>query len=135
MSVEALSRPETAALLRDAVGTSSGINFAAMKERLFARLFQGLVYSQIWEDPDVDMAAMELSPSHHVVTIASGGCNALSYLTAHPRKVTAVDLSPAHVALLKLKMEGLRRLPGWPPPCRRRRVGHRPPLQVRRCRG
>ena len=113
MTLETLTAPETATLLRDAVGRRSGLSIDALKEWLFALLFQGLVYPQIWEDPEVDMAAMELSPAHHVVTIASGGCNALSYLVAHPRKVTAVDLSPAHVALLKLKIEGLRRLPSW----------------------
>lgn len=113
MSVDVLTRPETAALVRDAVGAPSGLGWQALQERLFARLFQGLVYSQIWEDPDVDMRAMALQPSHHVVTIASGGCNALSYLTANPRKVTAVDLSPAHVALLKLKIEGAKHLASW----------------------
>jgi len=113
MTIDTLSPPETATLLRDAVSQHSGLSFEALKGWLFARLFQGLVYPQIWEDPEVDMAAMEISPAHHVVTIASGGCNALSYLAAHPRKVTAVDLSPAHVALLKLKIEGLRHLPSW----------------------
>ena len=113
MTIDTLIVPETATLLRDAVGQRSGLSFDALKEWLFARLFQGLVYPQIWEDPEVDMAAMALSPAHHVVTIASGGCNALSYLTANPRKVTAVDLSPAHVALVKLKIEGLRYLPNW----------------------
>jgi S-adenosylmethionine-diacylglycerol 3-amino-3-carboxypropyl transferase len=113
MTVDTLSSPETATLLRDAVGQRSGLSFDALKEWLFARLFKGLVYAQIWEDPEVDLAAMALSPAHHVVTIASGGCNALSYLTANPRKVTAVDLSPAHVALVKLKIDGLRYLPSW----------------------
>jgi S-adenosylmethionine-diacylglycerol 3-amino-3-carboxypropyl transferase len=113
MTIETLSPPETATLLRDAVGQHSGLSYDALKEWLFARLFQGLVYPQIWEDPDVDMTAMELCPAHHVVTIASGGCNALSYLSVNPRKVTAVDLSPAHVALLKLKIAGVRHLPSW----------------------
>lgn len=37
----------------------------------------------------------------------------LSYLTANPAKITAVDLNPAHVALLRLKLAGLSHLPGW----------------------
>lgn len=113
MTVHTLCPAETANLLRNAVGNQSGRRVDALKASVFARLFQGLVYSQIWEDPEVDMDAMEILPSHHVVTIASGGCNALSYLLAKPAKVTAVDLSPAHVALLKLKIEGLKHLPGW----------------------
>ena len=43
-----------------------------LSERLFAHVFKGLVYPQIWEDPDVDMAALKIEPGHHVVTIASG---------------------------------------------------------------
>lgn len=75
----------------------------SLKERLFAYWFQRLVYTQIWEDPVVDMEALQLGRLDHVVTIASGGCNALSYLTAQPGKVTAVDLNHTHVALVKLK--------------------------------
>jgi S-adenosylmethionine-diacylglycerol 3-amino-3-carboxypropyl transferase len=79
-------------------------------ERLFARLFEGLVYAQIWEDPEVDMAALELGPADRVVAIASGGCNVMSYLTADPARVLAVDLNPAHLALLELKLKAARHL-------------------------
>jgi S-adenosylmethionine-diacylglycerol 3-amino-3-carboxypropyl transferase len=51
-----------------------------------ALAFRGLVYAQIWEDPVVDMAALAIEPQHRIVTIASGSCNALSYLTAGPRR-------------------------------------------------
>ncbi len=61
-------------------------------ERAFTFAFRGLVYAQIWEDPAVDMEALAITPDSHVVTIASGGCNVLSYLTADPAKITAVDL-------------------------------------------
>jgi S-adenosylmethionine-diacylglycerol 3-amino-3-carboxypropyl transferase len=81
---------------------------ATLKERLFAMWFRQLVYTQIWEDPVVDMKALNLDANDHVVTIASGGCNALSYLLANPAKVTAVDLNHAHVSLVRLKMAGLR---------------------------
>ena len=80
-------------------------------ERLFSRLFLGLVYPQIWEDPVVDMAALELTSADNIVCIASGSCNMLSYLTAGPASVTAVDLSPAHVALGQLKLAAARSLP------------------------
>ncbi len=112
MTVNAISSSTTRALVNDAV-RPEGLGLRGLQERLFSYLFRGLVYAQIWEDPDVDMAAMELKPHHHVVTIASGGCNALSYLSAMPAKVTAVDLNRAHVALVRLKIEGLKRLPGW----------------------
>ena len=80
-------------------------------ERLFAKLFEGLVYAQIWEDPEVDMAALDLGPDRRLVTIASGGCNVMSYLLADPMHVIAVDLNPAHLALLELKLAAARHLP------------------------
>jgi S-adenosylmethionine-diacylglycerol 3-amino-3-carboxypropyl transferase len=79
----------------------------------FRALFKGLVYPQIWEDPDIDMEALALTPDSHVVAIASGGCNILSYLVANPRHITAVDLSRAHVALNRLKLLAARKLPSW----------------------
>lgn len=80
-------------------------------ERAFTFAFRGLVYAQIWEDPDVDMEALEIRPDCHVVTIASGGCNVLSYLTADPARITAVDLNTAHIALNRLKLVAARTLP------------------------
>ncbi len=84
-----------------------------MQERLFTMLFSGLVYPQIWEDPEVDLEALALTPDCHIVTIASGGCNVMSYLAAGPAKISAVDLSPAHVALLRLKLAGAAYLPSY----------------------
>lgn len=87
--------------------------FDGALEHLFTWAFKGLVYPQIWEDPDVDMEALAIQPDSHVVAIASGGCNILSYLVADPRRITAVDLSPAHVALNRLKLAAARELPDW----------------------
>lgn len=100
-------------LLGKAVHRNRIASKEGLLERIFTMAFNGLVYPQIWEDPAVDMEAMDLEPHHHIVAIASGGCNVLSYLTADPAKITAVDLSPAHVALLRLKLAGLCHLPGW----------------------
>ena len=80
-------------------------------ERLFTLAFRGLVYPQIWEDPVVDMEALALGPGDNVIAIASGGCNALSYLVADPARVTAVDLNGAHVALTRLKLAAAKALP------------------------
>jgi S-adenosylmethionine-diacylglycerol 3-amino-3-carboxypropyl transferase len=82
-------------------------------ERLFTLMFQGFVYNQIWEDPDVDLAALELRPHHRLLTIASGGCNVLNYLAANPAEIIAVDLNPNHVALTKLKLSALQNLPSY----------------------
>jgi S-adenosylmethionine-diacylglycerol 3-amino-3-carboxypropyl transferase len=80
-------------------------------ERGFAFAFKGLVYAQIWEDPVVDLEALAIEADNHVVTIASGGCNVLSYLTANPAAITAVDLNTAHIALGNLKLVAARHLP------------------------
>jgi len=106
-------RQRAQALLSKAVHRNRRFSLEGTLERVFTLAFNGLVYPQIWEDPVVDMMAMELEPHHHVVAISSGGCNVLSYLTANPARITAVDLSPAHVALVRLKIAGLRHLPDW----------------------
>ena len=48
-----------------------------------------MVYPQIWEDPRADMEALELTNQSRVVTIASGGCNVMSYLVANPAQIYA----------------------------------------------
>ncbi len=75
-----------------------------LQDRLFTLAFSGLVYAQIWEDPAIDMEALALRPTDRMVTIASGGCNVLSYLVADPAAITAVDLNRHHVALNRLKL-------------------------------
>jgi S-adenosylmethionine-diacylglycerol 3-amino-3-carboxypropyl transferase len=102
---------KTASPLKRAAIRSSGRSREGLLERLFAFAFDGLVYPQICEDPAVDMAAMELEAHHHVVAIASGGCNVMSYLTASPARITAVDLNLAHLSLLELKLKAARHLP------------------------
>ncbi len=82
-------------------------------ERLFTLMFQGFVYNQIWEDPDVDLEALALQPHHRLVTIASGGCNVLNYLAADPAKIVAVDLNENHIALTRLKLSALANLPSY----------------------
>jgi S-adenosylmethionine-diacylglycerol 3-amino-3-carboxypropyl transferase len=82
-------------------------------ERLFTLMFQGFVYNQIWEDPDVDLDALQIKPNHRLITIASGGCNVLNYLAADPAKIVAVDLNTNHVALTRLKLSALANLPSY----------------------
>ncbi len=82
-------------------------------ERLFTLMFQGFVYNQIWEDPDVDLEALQLMPHHRLITIASGGCNVLNYLAADPAKIVAVDLNNNHIALTRLKLSALENLPSY----------------------
>jgi S-adenosylmethionine-diacylglycerol 3-amino-3-carboxypropyl transferase len=100
-------------LIADAVRNSRGHDQSTVWDRLFAFWFRRLVYTQIWEDPEADLAALRLPVGSTIVTISSGGCNALSYLTARPAQVYAVDLNEAHLSLLKLKLAGLRALSSY----------------------
>lgn len=82
-------------------------------QKLFAVWFDAFVYNQIWEDPRVDLQALKLDESSNVLTISSGGCNALNYLLENPGSVTAVDLNRHHIYLLNLKIAALKFLPGF----------------------
>ncbi|MEZ5934489.1 MAG: DUF3419 family protein [Alphaproteobacteria bacterium] len=94
-----------------AVHRSRAVTRQGLLERLFSLAFSGLVYPQIWEDPVPDLEALALRPDSHLITIASGGCNVLAYLTGNPASITAVDLNHAHIALNELKIAALTHLP------------------------
>jgi S-adenosylmethionine-diacylglycerol 3-amino-3-carboxypropyl transferase len=94
------------AVQKDPIATSQGF-----LQKLFAVWFDAFVYNQIWEDPRVDLQALDLDSNSRVLTISSGGCNALNYLLANPESVTAVDLNRHHIYLLKLKHAAIRCLP------------------------
>jgi S-adenosylmethionine-diacylglycerol 3-amino-3-carboxypropyl transferase len=100
--------------LKGALLQHRALSFDGMSERLFGLLFSGLVYPQIWEDPDVDLLAMELTPEHRIATIASGGCNMLSYLAKGPASIDVADLNASHIALNRLKIAAFAHLPGHP---------------------
>lgn len=57
------------------------------------------------------MEGLAIQPDSRIMCIASGSCNALSYLTANPESVIAVDLNHAHVALGRLKIAAIKHLP------------------------
>lgn len=99
--------------LAEAVHRYGAASRKGIEERFFTFAFSGLVYPQIWEDPVVDLAAMQLRPGQRVAAIASGGCNVLSYITAEDVEVTALDLNPAHVALNKLKRAAVAHAPDY----------------------
>ncbi|UVO53004.1 DUF3419 family protein [Sphingomonas sp. SUN039] len=113
MSSTVTTKAPRNAAVQKAVHQHEAASKAGLLERAFTFAFRGLVYAQIWEDPVVDMEALAITPDSHIVTIASGGCNVLSYLTADPKAITAVDLNTAHVAYNKLKIAAVRHLPDY----------------------
>ncbi|NNE90537.1 MAG: DUF3419 family protein, partial [Verrucomicrobiales bacterium] len=72
--------------------------------------FSRIRYAQCWEDADVLLAGLNVQPGDTCVSIASAGENSLSLLTAKPDRVIAVDLSPAQLACLEMRVAAFREL-------------------------
>lgn len=105
--------PTIASPVKEAVFQNRALSRQGILERLFTAMFANLVYPQIWEDPLVDMEALAIRPGDHVVAIASGGCNVMSYLLGDPARVSAVDLNAAHLALTNLKVQAAKSVPEY----------------------
>ena len=56
----------TSAGLKAAVHRSKPLSRAGVLERLFTLTFERLVYPQIWEDPVVDLEALDLGPAREL---------------------------------------------------------------------
>jgi len=72
--------------------------------------FTRIRYAQCWEDADVLVAGLDPAPGAHCVSIASAGDNTLALLTRAPARVVALDLNPAQLACLELRVAAYRRL-------------------------
>ncbi len=72
-----------------------------------------LMFSQVREDPRVELASMRASAgAGRVLTIASAGCTALSLLSLDEvTHVDAIDPNPLQIALCRFKQDALRALP------------------------
>ncbi|MEP7347601.1 MAG: DUF3419 family protein [Gemmatimonadaceae bacterium] len=67
-------------------------------------------YAQCWEDADVLIEGLDVQPGDVCISIASAGENSLSLLTRRPSRVVAVDLNPAQLAALELRVAAFRSL-------------------------
>jgi S-adenosylmethionine-diacylglycerol 3-amino-3-carboxypropyl transferase len=72
--------------------------------------FSGIRYAQCWEDADVLVEALDVRPGDVCLSIASAGDNALALLTRHPARVVALDLSPAQLACVELRVSAYKSL-------------------------
>src|SRR5215470_9659462 len=72
--------------------------------------FTGVRYAQCWEDADVLLEGLEVRPGDICLSIASAGDNALALLTRSPARVIALDLSPAQLACVELRVAAYREL-------------------------
>jgi S-adenosylmethionine-diacylglycerol 3-amino-3-carboxypropyl transferase len=67
-------------------------------------------YAQCWEDADILLAGLDIQPGDTCISIASAGDNSLSMLVHNPARVVAVDLNPAQLAALELRVSAYRTL-------------------------
>lgn len=67
-------------------------------------------YAQCWEDADILLQGLDVQAGDICVSIASAGENSLSLLTRGPGRVIAIDLNPAQLACVSLRMGAYRRL-------------------------
>lgn len=72
--------------------------------------FSAIRYAQVWEDADILLAGLDVHPGDVCLSIASAGDNALALLTKDPSRVIALDLSPAQLACLELRVAAYRTL-------------------------
>lgn len=67
-------------------------------------------YSQCWEDPEILMKALNINADDIVLSVTSGGDNAIALLLCSPRAIISVDLNPAQNYLLELKLAAAKGL-------------------------
>lgn len=80
-----------------------------MRSEVAARVdFSSVRYAQCWEDADILLHALDVEPDDVCLSIASAGDNALALLTRHPARVVALDLSPAQLHCLELRVAAYR---------------------------
>jgi len=82
-----------------------------MRSEISARAdFSPVRYGQCWEDADVLIEALDPQPGHVCLSIASAGDNSLALLARAPERVIALDLSPAQLCCLELRVAAYREL-------------------------
>tara|TARA_B000000565_G_scaffold255889_1_gene238760 strand:+ start:5984 stop:7225 length:1242 start_codon:yes stop_codon:yes gene_type:complete len=81
--------------------------------QFFSKAFQGILYNQIWEDPEIDLAALNVDKNSKILAISSGGCNGLNYLTQSPESVTLVDIQQDHLNIAKIRAAAVKLAPTY----------------------
>ncbi len=76
-----------------------------------SKVFSSVLYSQCWEDPQIDIEALNIRSDDVVFSITSGGCNLLAFLLHDPRTIIALDLNPCQNYLFELKIASFDSLP------------------------
>lgn len=70
-----------------------------------------IIFAQVREESAIELELLAMRPPGETVfCIASGGCTALSLLLAKPAQLQMVDVNPAQVYLVELKIAALQHL-------------------------
>jgi S-adenosylmethionine-diacylglycerol 3-amino-3-carboxypropyl transferase len=69
-----------------------------------------LVFTQNWEDPDSDEAALKIKSGDTLFAITSGACNVLGFLLYNPKIIYSIDINPAQSRILELKIAAIQAL-------------------------
>jgi S-adenosylmethionine-diacylglycerol 3-amino-3-carboxypropyl transferase len=72
--------------------------------------FTQIRYGQCWEDADILLSALNVQEGDLCVSIASAGDNSLALLASNPGLVVALDLNPAQLACLELRVAAYKEL-------------------------
>ena len=70
--------------------------------------FSFVRYAQCWEDADILLEALSVGEGDVCLSVASAGENSLSLLSCKPARVIAVDMNPAQLACLALRVAAYR---------------------------
>jgi S-adenosylmethionine-diacylglycerol 3-amino-3-carboxypropyl transferase len=89
------------------VHTKIGLPNSIFKKKK-SKVFDNVLYSQCWEDPQLDREAFKIKKDDVVFSITSGGCNLLTFLIDDPESVIALDLNPYQNYLLELKIAAFK---------------------------
>lgn len=72
--------------------------------------FDIIRYAQCWEDADILIEGLDVQSGDVCLSIASAGDNALAMLTKNPARVIALDLSPAQLECVVLRVAAYKHL-------------------------
>lgn len=67
-------------------------------------------YAQVWEDAEVLCAGLNTAQGGRILSVCSGGDNALALLTLAPRELLALDLSEVQTFCLHLRVAAIQTL-------------------------
>ena len=68
------------------------------------------IYNIGWEDPLIDMIYFGMKKNSRILTITTGGDNALTYLLKNPKSIDCCDINKHQNYLLEIKISCIKSL-------------------------